>query len=224
MNWIFYVLIALVAGLAGTGLFQPARLTVEQKRTERGGEPSEKTERRLTACRIGLWVSVLFLTGFLALYYRTDLMLICRTMLLCAILWVCAWSDLAEHLIPNKVLLLGLLGLAAVLSLDMLLHMELALYILLSTVLAALFMGVAGVLCRLVTPGAMGWGDVKLIILMGAYLGQESIWSAIFCSLLCCFAVSVFLLVTRRADRKTEIPFAPFLLAGTMLAAFLTGI
>jgi leader peptidase (prepilin peptidase)/N-methyltransferase len=77
-----------------------------------------------------------------------------------------------------------------------------------------------------VHPGGMGYGDVKLAGLLGLYLGWLG-WSSVlvgtFAGFLIGGAVGAALLLTRRADRKTAIPFGPFMLGGAMLALFIAG-
>ncbi len=73
----------------------------------------------------------------------------------------------------------------------------------------------------LIRPDAMGFGDVKLSGLVGGVLGYLS-WAAVAVGGLAAFvlgaAVGIALLVGRRADRKTALPFGPFLIAGAILA------
>ena len=45
----------------------------------------------------------------------------------------------------------------------------------------------------------------------------------VFFTLIILFVAGLYLLIFKKADRKTEIPLAPFLLAGTVLAAIITG-
>jgi leader peptidase (prepilin peptidase)/N-methyltransferase len=75
-------------------------------------------------------------------------------------------------------------------------------------------------------PGGMGFGDVKLAGLLGLYLGWLS-WSSVWIGTLTGFVlgggVGVALLATKRATRKTALPFGPYMLAGALLAVFLAG-
>jgi len=76
----------------------------------------------------------------------------------------------------------------------------------------------------LLYPGGMGFGDVKLAGLLGLYLGWlgwSSVWVGTFTGFLLGGLVGSALLLTRRATRKTAIPFGPFMLAGAMLALFI---
>lgn len=74
-------------------------------------------------------------------------------------------------------------------------------------------------------PRGMGGGDVKLAPLLGLYLGWLG-WSSVavgaFAGFLFGGLVGVALLATRRAARKSRIAFGPYMLAGALLAVFLT--
>ncbi|WP_233510554.1 prepilin peptidase [Actinomadura craniellae] len=72
-----------------------------------------------------------------------------------------------------------------------------------------------------VVPNAIGLGDVKLSGTLGLYLGWlgSSAWLlGVFGMFALGGLFSIALLVTRRADRKSAIPFGPFMVAGTLLA------
>lgn len=68
-----------------------------------------------------------------------------------------------------------------------------------------------------VYPSGMGFGDVKLAGLLGLYLGWFG-WAELvvgwFAAFLLGGVFAVALLLSRRADRKTGIPFGPWMLMG----------
>ena len=68
----------------------------------------------------------------------------------------------------------------------------------------------------------MGFGDVKLALCMGVYLGPAVV-PALFLGFIGGAAVGVILIGGRRGDGKTAIPFGPFLAAGAILALFFGG-
>ena len=68
----------------------------------------------------------------------------------------------------------------------------------------------------------MGFGDVKLALCMGVYLGPAVV-PALFLGFLGGAVVGVILIGGRRGDGKTAIPFGPFLAAGAILALFFGG-
>jgi leader peptidase (prepilin peptidase)/N-methyltransferase len=83
--------------------------------------------------------------------------------------------------------------------------------------LGALALGGGYLLLLLAYPKGMGFGDVKLALGLGAALGWYG-WGVLFIG---AFAGVLFnslyalaLVVTRRAGRKTEIPFGPFMILG----------
>ncbi len=66
----------------------------------------------------------------------------------------------------------------------------------------------------------MGFGDVKLAILMGLILGFPNILSGLFLSFCIGSVVGVVLMISQKKGLKNEMPFAPFLIIGTFLALF----
>jgi leader peptidase (prepilin peptidase)/N-methyltransferase len=75
-------------------------------------------------------------------------------------------------------------------------------------------------------PAGMGFGDVKLAGVLGLYLGWLG-WGELavgaFLGFLLGGAWGVALLATRRAGRKSAIPFGPFMLGGALLAVLVGG-
>lgn len=71
--------------------------------------------------------------------------------------------------------------------------------------------------------GGMGDGDVRLAPLLGAYLGFLNPGLApvgLFFGFVAGAVVGVALMATRRAGRRTAVPFGPFLALGTVVAIF----
>ncbi|HWQ30535.1 MAG TPA: A24 family peptidase [Negativicutes bacterium] len=72
-----------------------------------------------------------------------------------------------------------------------------------------------------VSGGGLGLGDVKLFGCTGLYLGLEDTLAAMLASVIFCGFFSLVLIGINRENRKRELPFAPFMLAGTLAALFL---
>jgi leader peptidase (prepilin peptidase)/N-methyltransferase len=78
-------------------------------------------------------------------------------------------------------------------------------------------------LLALVYPGGMGFGDVKLAGVLGLYLGWLG-WGSLAVGAFSAFLLgglfSLVLILTRKADRKSGIPFGPWMLVGAWVGIF----
>lgn len=92
---------------------------------------------------------------------------------------------------------------------------------LISVAVGALGLFVFYLVLRMLRPGAMGGGDVKLAGVVGAYLGFLG-WDAVLLGALAGFVLggigALLLLATRRARATARIAFGPFLLGGAWFA------
>jgi len=66
----------------------------------------------------------------------------------------------------------------------------------------------------------MGFGDVKLAVLMGFLLGLPDIFVALFLAFFFGAIIGLMLMIFGKKGLKSEIPFGPFLIAGTFAALF----
>jgi len=65
---------------------------------------------------------------------------------------------------------------------------------------------------------AMGFGDVKLAVLMGLLLGFPSILVSLFLAFFFGAIIGLILMIFKGKGLKSEIPFGPFLILGTFIA------
>jgi leader peptidase (prepilin peptidase)/N-methyltransferase len=79
----------------------------------------------------------------------------------------------------------------------------------------------------LISPSGLGAGDVKLAAGLGTALAWLG-WGALIAGALAGFVLGAgygaALLVARRASRATQLPFGPFLIAGTFLVLVIAGL
>jgi leader peptidase (prepilin peptidase)/N-methyltransferase len=132
--------------------------------------------------------------------------------------------DLATHRLPDRVTYPAYAVCAGTLLADAAVHGTWPALLRAALAAAAAF-GVAA-LAAAVSPAGLGFGDVKLLGLLGLLLGWAGwgvLLTGIFLGLLVGAVVSVALLVTRRAGWRTAIPFGPPLLSGAVGALLLAG-
>ena len=135
-----------------------------------------------------------------------------------------ALVDLREQLLPNRVLVPGVLGALVLLAVTAGVGGDWP------DLRRAVLAGLAafGVLLAmaLVSPSGMGMGDVKLAGLLGLYLGWLG-WPVVLAGFLLGFlaqaVLGLVLLAARRVGRRAQLPFGPALLAGALVAALLAG-
>jgi leader peptidase (prepilin peptidase)/N-methyltransferase len=120
-----------------------------------------------------------------------------------AVLVLLASIDLQARVLPNRIVFPAT---AAVLVWQIAFFPASALEWLLAALGAGFFM----LLPSLIRPGAMGMGDVKLAMLLGAALGQD-VLSALMLGCFAVLPVALWLLVRGRGVRNATVPFGPFL-------------
>ncbi|MGB9749429.1 MAG: prepilin peptidase [Caldisericia bacterium] len=81
----------------------------------------------------------------------------------------------------------------------------------LNTLYGIIIAGVIFFLIIVLSKGGMGGGDFKLSFLFGLYLGFPKIIPWFFLSFLIGFFPAIFMLITKKATRKTPLPFGPFM-------------
>ena len=125
-------------------------------------------------------------------------------------LGVLAVIDYREHLLPNRIVLPSA---AVVLGLQLILFPEHAV----EWVGSAVGCGAVLLVPALIRPGALGMGDAKLGLLLGAGLGLEAA-SAMLLGFVLLWPYALWLVVQEGAQaRKQVLPLGPALAAGAVL-------
>lgn len=123
--------------------------------------------------------------------------------------------DLDTHRLPNAIVLPSYAVIGALFTVACVLGADWAGLLRAGIGGAALFAFYA--LLRRIRPGGMGGGDVKLAGVIGMSLGWLG-WGALVVGAFAAFLLGgvfgILLLLSRRANRRTAIPFGPWMLAG----------
>ena len=122
--------------------------------------------------------------------------------------------DLEHRLIPNRITAAAAVAaVVAILAFDPGFIVEAA--------VAAAAAGGCFLLVAIISPRGMGMGDVKLVAMLGLYLGR-AIAPAIFIALVAGVVIgaAVIARVGMTEGRKTAVPFGPFLALGGLIAFF----
>ncbi len=87
-----------------------------------------------------------------------------------------------------------------------------------SALLGGLVIFVMFMLVAMLSPGGLGGGDVKLATFLGVTFGLPYVFWALLAGALMGGGTAVFLLFVRGWERKTHIPYGPFLCLGAIVA------
>lgn len=126
--------------------------------------------------------------------------------------------DLEHHRLPNVIVMPAYIVGAAILGGASIAAGDLNAVLRAAIGMSALFAAYLAV--TLIRPGGMGFGDVKLAGVLGLYLawcgwGQFAV--GVFAAFLLGGLYSIALLLARRANKKTAIPFGPWMIIGAWI-------
>ena len=179
---------------------------------------------RCRTCRVrisALYPAVEILTGALAvaLYLRLGATLaFAGYFVFAAALVVITFIDLDHQIIPDVISLPGIaVGLAFSLVSPLVTPLDALLGVLVG---GGILLAVAWLYQTLRGQEGMGGGDVKLLAMIGAFLGWQSIFVTLFVGSVIGSLIGVAVMAYQRADTKLAIPFGPFLACGALIYLF----
>lgn len=150
-----------------------------------------------------------------------SILLLSAFLYLASITVVLALIDLDHHLLPNSIVLPGYVVGGVLLAASAILTANFT--ALLGAAIGGAAMFAFYFVLAFISPRGMGMGDVKLAGVLGLYLGYLG-WGALLVGSFGAFLLgglfSIALLVLRKADRKSGIPFGPWMLIAAWLGVF----
>lgn len=154
-----------------------------------------------------------FLTGalFLVIYLHYGLTpALLKYLFLAALLVAVSFIDLSQFIIPNSLVLAGLIyGL----PIGLLVH-DVSLW---SMLLGALSTAGFLLVVALLSGGGMGQGDIKLGLVTGLFLGWPMGLAGLLLGACLGGFLGIILLAARIRGRKDPIPFGPFIALGALI-------
>lgn len=132
--------------------------------------------------------------------------------------------DYQTHTIPNKLLLRTAVIWVISVMVELIKNPTLVFDDVKDSVIAAMVIFIVCILCKLLIKNGIGMGDIKLFMVMGLFQGSTGASGAIFMSMIVAFFGAVGMLILKKKNRKDNICFGPFILIGTTLSMFLSGV
>jgi leader peptidase (prepilin peptidase) / N-methyltransferase len=131
--------------------------------------------------------------------------------LLIFLLIIITFIDIEHKIIPDGLIIFGI-------ALGMFFNILYFKTQFLGGLLGFLIGGSILLIIALVTGGSMGGGDIKLMAMIGLYLGLAGTRLTMFLSFIAGGVFAVILMIYKRVDRKYEMPFGPFICASALVA------
>lgn len=179
---------------------------------------------RCSSCRVKIsfrYPAIEALTGILfvlVLYYFGFSTATLIYWLFVAALVVITFIDLDHQIIPDVISLPGIpVGFACSFFIPWLPWLDSLLGILLG---GGILFAVAWLYEVLAKREGMGGGDIKLLAMMGAFLGWKAVLPVIFIASLVGTLVGVPVMVLQKQDSRLAIPFGPFLALAALIYLF----
>ena len=169
-------------------------------------------------------VSAVVLLGLAVLFPLTanphewDVFSMMRAVLVIVFSWFAAVIDQKFRVIPNKLTLCVLLVGMAVIAAEIILSSDTWQGVIMYALLGAAISGGIFLIANLVSKNGLGMGDVKLMALIGLYVGMErSLGIAMWTMVLAALTGGVLMMV-KKAKLKTELALAPFFFLGAAVS------
>lgn len=182
--------------------------------------PSVARRVYLVVMLLALWCISIALK---LIYPSNTLTANAKLIALLAIIFVAANVDARHRIIPNGLVLTGLVLRTFFWIIELITSMDTFWGIMKSDLFACLIVIGFCMVAVLMVKGGIGMGDVKLMLIMCLFQGFYGVISSLFCSLFVAFVYAVAVLLMRKKSRKDSVAFAPAILLGTVLSVFLTG-
>lgn len=131
-------------------------------------------------------------------------------------LYLLAKIDFHEKKIPNKIVLILLVVRVSYLLYEAWNNREYLNMVMIPPLLGAFIGGGIMMIAMLISRKGVGMGDVKLFIVIGAYVGSTQVISTMFYTFFVSAIAGIVLLMTKRAHLNDSIPMAPFAFIGVV--------
>jgi len=129
-----------------------------------------------------------------------------------SLLVIVAGTDINTRLIPNAVTYPGM-------AVGLILSLFIPGISFLQSIVGLLVCGGVVYLLALASRGGMGGGDIKLMGMMGAFLGWDAGLLALFVGALLGSVVGIARIALGKQKRRDPMPFGPFLAVGGLISA-----
>lgn len=146
-----------------------------------------------------------------------DWLLLVNFIMIYTVVQISGVIDFHCHKIPNSVLLMGAGVRILILSLMFIFSREFFATELIMSLVGCIVSLLVMLLISIVSKQGIGYGDVKLYACLGLYLGIMDTYYILFYAALLAALYAAYILLSKKGNRKSRIPFGPFTYLGFVL-------
>lgn len=153
--------------------------------------------------------------------YNAELLMTFRWQIAIGIIIPIAVIDFKEQIIPNKLLLIGLLFAVPMIGIQVFFNNEFIVNILGTATMGAIVAGGIFFIASIIMKDGIGAGDIKMFLFLGFLLAFRGIFNVLLYSMVISAIISIILLISKKKKVKDVMPLAPFTLVGVILSILL---
>lgn len=146
-----------------------------------------------------------------------DWLLLVNFIMIYTVVQISGVIDFHCHKIPNSVLLMGAGVRILILLLIFIFSREFFATELIMSLVGCIVSLLVMLLISIVSKQGIGYGDVKLYACLGLYLGIMDTYYILFYAALLAALYAAYILLSKKGNRKSRIPFGPFTYLGFVL-------
>ena len=160
---------------------------------------------------VELITGIVFVINYLQLYY--NLIILLAGLVLSSILIVLTLIDYDHQILPDSITIGGLI-------IGLILSIFRPDITVINAILGLLVAGGFLLIIAYASKGGLGGGDIKLMAMVGTFLGPLSAFAAIFIGALLGLLASLPGILSGELSRKSKLPFGPFLAGASLIFWF----
>ena len=173
--------------------------------------PKDCKRRIYVALGTLLNLGLMYLSFF---YYQDRMIYALKLAMVLEWLLIVAFVDFYTGLIPNSLILQGLLGALAYMALEIIAASYPAVISLKDYFFGLLLGGGVFALSAVISRGSIGMGDIKLFAVLGLMLGISVVFGLLFFTIFISALAGLLVLLLKKGDKRTMMPLGPFTCAG----------
>lgn len=221
-NTIITCVLAIFLSYISCGIINLRQVKAEKGIIKKAIAAFPKSKSSKIYCSVML-VYMIALSIVITNLYSDNICEYAKSVALASLMWPMAQIDHKFMRIPNKLIVLGLIYRYYIFVFELIYYRDGLLSTVISELIGALAIFIVLMLISLIIKNGIGMGDVKFLMLMGLMLGMYRLAATVFVIMIITFFVSLYKLIIKKVDKKSEFAFGPLIAIGSAISFIIFG-